>query len=120
MDIESQIIELEKSLFRSDVRSSVSELRERLAPEFREITSSGVMIDLKDVLERLPQENGWEAKGQDFEFSYVGEDVCLLTYKSFHRVSSQCKGKLSRRSSIWKRYGDDWKMVFHQGTTIAI
>ena len=70
MDIASQIVELEKSLFRNDVRSSVCELKSRLAPEFKEITSAGVVIDLQDVLERLPKENGWEAKGQDFEFSF--------------------------------------------------
>ncbi|WP_445772643.1 nuclear transport factor 2 family protein [Shewanella sp.] len=119
MDIASQIVELEKSLFRSDVRSSVCELKSRLAPEFKEITSAGVVIDLQDVLERLPKENGWEAKGQDFEFSFIAVDVCLLTYKSFHRSSSSSKGKYSRRSSIWKKYGDCWKMVFHQGTSIT-
>ncbi|MFC4363268.1 nuclear transport factor 2 family protein [Simiduia curdlanivorans] len=118
MGIESQIIELEKSLFQSDIRSSISELRSRLAPEFREIASTGEIVDLQDVLERLPKENGWEAKAQDFEFSRLSEDICMLVYKSFHRASGNCKGKNSLRCSIWKRYGDVWKMVFHQGTSI--
>lgn len=25
----------------------------------------------------------------------------------------------SMRSSTWKRYGDQWKVIFHQGTNVA-
>jgi hypothetical protein len=40
--------------------------------------------------------------------------VTLATYKTTE------DGIASLRSSIWQRYGDEWKMIFHQGTKCEV
>lgn len=42
------------------------------------------------------------------------EDVTLAIYKTTE------DGIASLRSSIWQRYGDEWQMIFHQGTKCEV
>jgi hypothetical protein len=38
----------------------------------------------------------------------------LVTY--FSRTTDEAGSRAALRSSIWKRDGDRWQMLFHQGT----
>jgi hypothetical protein len=47
-----------------------------------------------------------EVTVQDFATRELAPDVVLVTYKTASAL----------RSSIWKRIGGKWQMIFHQGT----
>ena len=43
----------------------------------------------------------------------LAEDLYLLTYTLL-----QNKDRLTRRSTIWQKTSDGWKIVYHQGTIV--
>jgi hypothetical protein len=51
----------------------------------------------------------WETS--DFRCQRLAEDLYLLTYTLL-----QDRVRLTRRSTVWRRTPDGWKIVFHQGT----
>jgi hypothetical protein len=53
----------------------------------------------------------WEAT--DFCCQRLAEDVYLLTYTLL-----QDGVRLTRRTGIWRRTEEGWKIVFHQGTMV--
>ena len=52
----------------------------------------------------------WEAS--DFRCQRLAKDLYLLTYTLQDGV------RLTRRSTIWRRTVEGWKVVFHQGTIV--
>ena len=87
------------------------------AADFWEIGASGQRYSRAHVLDVLehrapdPAEHSW--KTRDFHCRELGPDTYLLTY-------TLAQGeRVSRRSTIWRRSGDDWVIVFHQGTLVA-
>ena len=119
MSLEALIVELEKSLLTFDVRHSEVALRKRIAPSFKEIGASGAYFGLDSILARLPTEQSWSAVVQDFEFMQHSEEICQLIYRAFVKVNDTDDGAYSLRSSLWQKCGDEWKMIFHQGTMVA-
>lgn len=118
MNTEAQIIELEKSLLTFEVRYSEFELRKRIAPAFKEIGASGAYFGLEEILGRLPTEQSWSAKIQDFEFTEHNDEICQLVFRAFIKGNDADGGSYSLRSSLWQKFGDEWKMIFHQGTKV--
>jgi len=91
---------------------------ERMTTEdFWEIGASGTRYERSFVLDELerrykdPHPDVWTAR--DFECSPLAEGVYLLTY-----TLVQDEVRVTRRTTIWKRSDDGWKIVFHQGTLI--
>ena len=103
-------------VFRRD-RAGVSEL---LADEFREFGSSGRDWSRKEILELLETESGWTAPCvEDFKTSMLGQDVVLVTYKTYRETPEPgASARVALRSSIWVRRADKWQMLFHQGTIV--
>jgi len=118
MNTEAQIIELEKSLLTLEVRHSEFELRKRIAPGFKEIGASGAYFGIDSILERLPTEQSWSAVVQDFEFTQHSEEICQLIFRAFIMGNDTDEGTYSLRSSLWQKFGDEWKIIFHQGTKV--
>jgi hypothetical protein len=88
------------------------------ADDFGEIGASGQRYSRDYVLEVLEarrndpvDESDWESR--DFHVRELGPDMYLLTY------TLRQGARLTRRSTIWRRAGEDWKIVFHQGTVVA-
>ena len=88
------------------------------AEDFWEIGASGqrysrdYVLDVLDARRSAPvDESDWESR--DFHVRELARDVYLLTY------TLRQGARLTRRSTIWRRAGDDWKIVFHQGTVVA-
>jgi len=52
----------------------------------------------------------------DFEIKLLAEDIVLATYKAIKHHELRIERKYSLRSSIWKCFSGQWKLVFHQGT----
>ncbi|WIG54766.1 MAG: hypothetical protein OJF61_000552 [Rhodanobacteraceae bacterium] len=86
--------------------------------DFWEIGASGQRYSREFVLDVLEarltnpvDESDWESR--DFHVRELAPGVYLLTY------TLRQGERLTRRSTIWRRVGDDWKIVFHQGTVVA-
>jgi hypothetical protein len=57
-----------------------------------------------------PPENTWRTK--DFYCRKIACDNYLLTYTLVQ------EDRVTRRSTLWRRFGADWKILYHQGTTV--
>lgn len=86
--------------------------------DFWEIGASGQRYSREHVFDVLEarraqpvDESEWDAR--DFHCRELAPDVYLLTY------TLRQGERLTRRSTLWQRIGDDWKIVFHQGTVAA-
>lgn len=83
---------------------------------FFEIGASGRIYSkdfVLDVLEerlKNPQEDKWERK--DFHCLEIAKNNYLLSYTLIQRE------RITRRTTIWRRSENDWKIVYHQGTIV--
>ena len=105
---------LEVSLIEASTRRSSSWLQKVIDDCFREFGALGKVYTKKDLLETLPLESGETLPFllQDFQIILLSREVRLITYQLIQQ------GILSLRSSIWRRSQDQWRMLFHQGTSV--
>jgi hypothetical protein len=88
------------------------------AADFREIGASGQRYSRAHVLDVVehrvldPAEHTWQTR--DFHCGELAPDLYLLTY------TLEQGERVSRRSTIWRRSGEGWVIVFHQGTLATI
>lgn len=86
-------------------------------PEFWEVGASGRRYARDYCIDNLverhsqPHEDVWETR--DFHCSEISEDNYLLTYTLI-----QDGFRVTRRSTIWRTTGDNWTILFHQGTIV--
>jgi hypothetical protein len=112
-ELERQLHELEERLMGPGTRSSRRNIEELLAEEFVEIGSSGTEYDRESVISAMVLEKPVAWSIANFKARALGENVALVTY-----TATKSAGPSSVRCSIWKRYGSQWKIVFHQGTSV--
>ena len=109
----AEVIARERESLRPEVRASAAALDRLLDPDFREIGASGRLWTRAAAIEAVPT---WEQAApildEDMEARRLAGDLVLLTYVSDH------DGRRARRSSLWRRSGGSWRMVFHQGTLL--
>ena len=106
------IQELELSLLTPEVRQSPDQLNKLIAHDFIEFGSSGRIYNKQDCLK--PDAKPRKFIVSEFGVKELSKDVMLATYKTIEN------GEVSLRSSIWKRYGNDWQIIFHQGTKCEV
>ena len=100
---------------RSEFGTTRADFERMMAEDFCEIGASGRRYSRAFVLDELekrhaaPHVDVWETS--EFECRRLAENVYLLTY-----MLLQDETRLTRRSTIWRRTGEGWKIVFHQGT----
>ncbi|HEV7135230.1 MAG TPA: DUF4440 domain-containing protein [Steroidobacteraceae bacterium] len=105
---------------RPELGSTRADFQGMTEPGFWEVGASGRRYSREHVLEVLQDRHGvashlaledtWEAS--DFACRELATDTYLLTYTL---LQGQRK---TRRTSVWRRSADDWKIVFHQGTLV--
>jgi len=103
---------LEQSLLDPSVRQSTEQLNTLIADDFLEFGSSGKIYNKQDCIK--PDDIPRKLVVSDFKIKELSKDVMLATYKTTE------DGIASLRSSIWKRYGAEWQMIFHQGTKCEV
>ncbi len=121
MDIQiltESIKKLEASLHQPEIRKDVQILNKLLADEFIEITKSGKVCTKSGIINALSNETSAEIKMSEFSLSVLAENIILVRYIAHQIPQKVHPVVVSRRSSIWKLFGDNWKMIFHQGTPI--
>ena len=94
-----------------------SDFDRMMESSFWEVGASGKRYSREYVLDLLEKryashnEDEWEAR--DFHCLEIAANNYLLTYTLI-----QEKTRISRRSTIWRRTPDGWKIVYHQGTLV--
>lgn len=83
-----------------------------LDDEFREFGSSGRVWDRPSILAVLAVDDSDAPPVEDVVGTALGPDVVLVTYRTVR------PGRTTLRSSIWRRRGVRWSLVFHQGTVV--
>src|SRR5262245_18442042 len=106
--LQDEILELEERLVTPAVRASAEALDRLVSDEFVEFGSSGRVYRKPDVIAQMLAQPSVTVRVADFEVLAVAPDVALATYRT---------GR-SLRSSLWRREGETWRIVFHQGTPI--
>ncbi len=110
---------LEALLLVPSVRRSREHLARLLADDFSEFGSSGARYDKKEMIEALRREAREPlvtAAIKDCKVTWLSKDVAQLTYRSVRANGSRTS--TANRSSIWKRIGGRWQMIFHQATPV--
>ena len=110
------VIGRELWLLQPQVRAAPGAVEALLHPEFCEFGASGRRWSQADMITALAAE---EPGGEDptitateITGARLADDVIHLTY------ISQRGDRSARRSSIWLRTQDGWRVYFHQGTLI--
>jgi hypothetical protein len=107
--IHDEILAAEQRLLDPEVRASPAALSPLIADEFFEFGSSGRTYTREDVIAQLLAAPNFTVAMTEFRVLVLTPDVALATYRT---------GR-SLRSSIWRREGGSWRIVFHQGTPIT-
>jgi hypothetical protein len=103
---------------RPEYARSRAEVEAMTAEDFWEIGASGRRYSRQYVLDTLeerlenPVEDAWETR--DFHCRNLAPDLYLLTYTLLQGE------RLTRRSTLWRRDGSAWKVLFHQGTLMEL
>lgn len=114
MDLSQTLLQLEQRLLSEVVRRDVDKISRLIADDFREFGASGGTWTKADLIEQLPQQAFTQRTISQFTVKPLSEYTALVTY---HCHNSQTD---SLRSSIWRKHGECWQMVFHQGTYLPI
>ncbi len=100
--------------------STTAEFERSTAPDYWEVGASGRRYSREFILRELTKSvpyveaaaAGWETT--DFGLRRLGPDTFLLTY------TLDQAGRRTRRSTIWQSSTDGWRILYHQGTIIAV
>lgn len=114
----ADIQSLEEALHRPEVRRSRDALEALLAVGFVEFGASGTVYNRATIIDLLMQEDGSgndDLRTTNYALTSISNDAMLLTYES-ERTQNDGSKRHVLRSSVWKRNGDRWQMLFHQGT----
>ncbi len=106
---------LEEKLLHSDMQENPFLLDELLAQSFEEIGNTGNITARQAVVEWLMNKNKsdrWLLT--NFRINELSTDIVLAIYHAQKVRGSNVTAAVSTRSSVWKRHGSHWKMVFHQ------
>jgi hypothetical protein len=101
---------------RPEFGSTRADFERMTTEDFREIGASGQRYSRRYVLDILDERRGapepHALETSEFHCRQLVVDCYLLTY------TLRQDARVTRRSTIWRRASDGWKIVFHQGTEV--
>lgn len=112
-----ELMKQEPIFHRPELGATRADFDRMMTADFWEVGASGRRYSREYVLDVLEQRCAnpvieiLEASG--FHCQKLSEDVYLLTYTLL-----QNKERRTRRSTIWRRTPEGWKIAFHQGTIV--
>jgi ribonuclease HI len=101
------VLALESRLLDPHTRRDPAQVASLLHPDFWEIGASGRTWSHAEVLAALANDPQPRATAGDMAARRISDNVVLVTYSAGD----------SRRSSLWVRGADGWRLLFHQGTS---
>jgi hypothetical protein len=116
-DILAELSSREPIFHRPELGTSRADFEKMTMDDFWEVGASGRRYSRAYVLDELekrhavPHGDIWET--MDFHCRRLAHEVYLLTYTLL-----QDKVRRTRRSTIWRRTAEGWKIVYHQGTIV--
>ena len=112
-----QIRILEEKFLVPEFRKSGFEISKLLSDDFVEFGSSGTVYNKETVLKALKEDNDSPVQIKDFKTNNLSNETILATYIAV-KIETSGKRRESLRSSLWKKEGNSWVIVFHQGTPL--
>lgn len=106
---------LEETLLRPETRRSREAMQALLAEDFIEIGSSGRVYDKAAILDLAVHAFTGRMTLLAFSASALAPTIALTRYDTRLQRAGGNESH-SRRSSVWRRSGNGWLIVFHQGT----
>jgi hypothetical protein len=99
--------------------STTVEFERSTAPDYWEVGASGRRYSRVFILHKLTKSvpyvdaaaAGWQTS--EFGLRRLGPETYLLTY------TLDQAGRRTRRSTIWQRAEEGWRILYHQGTVIS-
>ena len=109
-----RVLELERELQTPACRDNPVRLRELLAPDFIEVGASGRVWDLAGALELLSSEARTDEEIQvtDLTGRVLADGIIIVRWDCYFGR------RRTRRTSVWRRDGEGWRQVHHQGTVL--
>jgi hypothetical protein len=102
----------------SEFGTTAADFEKAMAPEYWEVGASGRRYSRSFILDYLAKNSlvdstaaGWEAS--DHALRRLGCDTYLLTY------TLRQSERLTRRSTIWRKTSEGWRILYHQGTIVS-
>ncbi|WP_246780447.1 DUF4440 domain-containing protein [Rhizobium sp. AQ_MP] len=114
----AEIVALEETLHRPEVRRCRQTVENLIAEDFMEIGASGKIYDRRAIIELLAKEPALPddvVKSMNYSLKMISEGSVLLTYET-ERIHADGLQRRAARSSIWVQTGSKWQMLFHQAT----
>jgi hypothetical protein len=119
-DLMAILRRLEERLLTPEVRGCRAAAAALIGDDFVEFGSSGSVYDKAAILAGLAEERDQglpiERQTSRWTVRTLGPDTALITYQVRRREAPDGHWEASLRSSIWRRAGASWEMIFHQGT----
>lgn len=110
---------LERALHAPPVRADRERLAALLDEDFSEIGSSGQCYGRAAALAEIPLERAQLLiESEQFAVRLLADGLAQVRYRSRYHVDGQAQ-RWVLRSSLWRRHGQRWRMLFHQGTPEA-
>jgi hypothetical protein len=115
--VESELEALEPLFHRFPPGTSRENVELLIGEDFWEVGASGSIYHRDMVVAALadrgatPHDDDWQVR--DFAARELADGLWLATYEL-----EQDRGRVSRRSTLWRREGEGWKAEYHQGTLI--
>ncbi len=116
-DVLAELQAREPIFHRPEFGTTRADFDRMMAPAFCEIGASGRLYTREFVLDLLterhaqPHDDVWETS--EFRCRPLAEEVYMLTYTLL-----QDGQRKTRRTTIWQRTLEGWKILFHQGTIV--
>ncbi|MEO7230711.1 MAG: DUF4440 domain-containing protein [Candidatus Limnocylindrales bacterium] len=119
-DVLSELQRREPIFHRPEMGTSRADFDAMTEPDFWEVGASGRIYSREAVWATLQQRyadpdywatDAWEAT--DFRCREAAPQTYLVTY------TLRQGERVTRRMTIWRRAGDVWQIVYHQGTLVA-
>jgi hypothetical protein len=116
LEVLSELRAREPIFHRPELGTTRADFERMTMEDFWEIGASGrrysreYVLDVLQERHRNPVEDTWET--EDFRCQELATNVYLLTY------TLRQGARVTRRATIWRRAGGEWKIVFHQGTLV--
>lgn len=111
--IAREIYDREMALVDPEVRASRTRVEGLLHPDFIETGSSGEIYGRLEMVEMLAREKPGQVMVRDYDVEVLSDEVALAHYRSVGAA-----GQEVRRTSVWVRTGDTWRLRHHQGTKV--
>lgn len=119
-DLDAILVQLsarEPIFHRREFGTSREDLLNMTADDFWEIGASGAVYDrefvIETLLERYQSPEPDDLVCSDFTIRQLADDLYQLNY------ILQQPNRRTRRTTLWRKTNEAWRIVFHQGTVIG-